>query len=223
MKKTILSLFGILLCFAGTAAVAQKGPTAATYITKEQVDAVNKAPGTDRQIQVIDMGAYQFAVGIIHRGPTGAAARGAAPAAAAPAAARGAAPAAAAAEPCGTQGTAPSGANAASGIAHDATTEGYYIVSGGGTLVTGGHIVNGRRSAPESEVTKVLNGPSCSGPIGGTDVVNRTVKAGDIIIIPAGVPHGWTNISDHVDYLSFRPDPQKVLEHNYTHPAMPKQ
>ena len=39
----------------------------------------------------------------------------------------------------------------------------------------------------------------------GTDVVKRVVKVGDIIIIPAGVPHGWTNITDHVDYLSFRP------------------
>ena len=73
--------------------------------------------------------------------------------------------------------------------------------------MTGGKIVNGRRSAPESQVTRVLNGPSCSGPIVGDDVVRRVVKVGDIIIIPAGVPHGWADIGDHVDYLSVRPIP----------------
>jgi len=94
-------------------------------------------------------------------------------------------------------------------------------VSGGGTLVTGGKIVNGNRSAPDSEVTRVLNGPSCSGPTVG-NVVKKVVKTGDIIVIPAGVPHGWTDITDHVDYLSVRPDPDKVLEHGYVHPAMKK-
>ena len=37
------------------------------------------------------------------------------------------------------------------------------------------------------------------------------VKTGDIIIIPAGMPHGWVDITDHVDYLSVRPDPDRVL------------
>jgi hypothetical protein len=106
-------------------------------------------------------------------------------------------------------------------IAHDQQTEGYLIISGGGTLVTGGHIVNGRRSGPESEVTKVLNGPSCSGTAAGADVVRKVVKTGDIVIIPAGVPHGWTDIGDHVDYLSFRPSAH-VLEAGYTNPAIKK-
>ena len=95
-------------------------------------------------------------------------------------------------------------------------------MSGGGTLVTGGKIVNGRRSAPESAVTKVLNGPSCSGAIAGSDVVMKVVKPGDIIIIPAGVPHGWTDITDHVDYLSVRPDPDRVLASDYVNPTIKK-
>src|SRR5439155_15001886 len=122
-------------------------------------------------------------------------------------------------QPCGEAG-APSG-GLPSGITHDSQTEGYVIVSGGGTLVTGGHIVNGRRSAPDSDVTKVLNGPSCSGPIAGADVVKRVVKTGDIIIIPAGVPHGWIDIADHVDYLSIRPS-DHVLEAGYVHPSITK-
>jgi quercetin dioxygenase-like cupin family protein len=103
---------------------------------------------------------------------------------------------------------------------HDSQTETYVIVSGGGTLVTGGHILNGRKSAPDSEVTRVLNGPSCSGTIAGPDVVRKQVKTGDVIIIPAGVPHGWTDITDHVDYLSVRPDPDRVLAKDYVHPVL---
>jgi len=109
----------------------------------------------------------------------------------------------------------------ASGIAHHKQTEGYYIVSGAGTMVTGGHIVNGRESAPNAEVTTTLNGPSCSGQIGGSDVVKRDVKAGDIVVIPADVPHGWAEIKDHVDYLSFRPSAD-ILTVGYEHPSLKK-
>jgi hypothetical protein len=106
-------------------------------------------------------------------------------------------------------------------IAHDQQTEGYLIVSGGGTLVTGGKIVNGRKSGPDNEVTTTLNGPSCSGTAVGADIVKKVVKTGDIIIIPAQVPHGWTDIGDHVDYLSFRPS-ARVLQAGYVNPALKK-
>jgi hypothetical protein len=36
------------------------------------------------------------------------------------------------------------------------------------------------------------------------------------------VPHGFTEITDHIDYLSIRPDPNKVLEHGYVNPHLPK-
>jgi hypothetical protein len=201
-----------LLIVLPAAALAQK-PMAATYITDEQVKAINKGPGVDRQIISTDIGKLNLAVGIIHRGPTNA------PPAAPAAGAKPAAPAAAA-EPCGAQSSAAAAPGTATGIAHDHQTETYIIVSGGGTLVTGGRIVNGRKSAPDSQVTRVLNGPSCSGRIEGPDVVKRAVKTGDIIVIPAGVPHGWIDITDHVDYLSVRPDPDRVLPANYVHPSL---
>jgi uncharacterized protein YjlB len=55
----------------------------------------------------------------------------------------------------------------------------------------------------------------------GPDVVKQFVKVGDIIIIPAGVPHGWAEIPDHVDYLSFRPS-ARVLTAGYVHPSIKK-
>ena len=53
-------------------------------------------------------------------------------------------------------------------------------------------------------------------------MVRKVVKVGDIIIIPAGVPHGWTDIGDHVDYLSVRPDPDRVIPQLYTNPLLKK-
>lgn len=218
MNKAILRMVGIALLLSPAVGFAQsKKPTAAYYITKEEVDTVNKTPGVDRTIKVMDIGDQHFSVGIIHRGSTTAPA---APAAAARPA--GAAPAAPPAntQACGdTVATVPAGLS--SGLYHNKQTEGYYIVSGEGTIVTGGHIVNGRTSAPDAEVTTTLNGPSCSGRIGGNDVVKRLVKTGDIVIIPAGVPHGWVEIKEHVDYLSFRPSGD-ILTVGYENPAIKK-
>src|SRR6478672_3622003 len=212
MNKAILRIVGIALVVSPAIGIAQsRKPTAATYITKEEVDKVNATPGVDRTIKVMDIGDQHFSVGIIHRGKTGGA----------PAAGAGGGAAAAPAantKACGETSGTPSGS---SGIAHDKQTEGYYIVSGAGTMVTGGRIINGRTSAPDSEVTTTLNGPSCSGNMGGSDVVKRDVKVGDIVIIPAGVPHGWANIPDHVDYLSFRPSAD-ILTVGYEHPALKK-
>ena len=217
MKKVILSVFAVPFILAPAAMLAQSvASKGATYISDEEVKQVNALPGIDRTIRVVDIGPENFAVGIIHRGATGAAARGAAPAGAA--GGRGPAPAA---EPCGEQSTAPPTGGTPGAIAHDQQTEGYLIVSGSGTLVTGGKFVNGRKSPPEGDVTKILNGPSCSGMTVGADVVKKAVKTGDIIIIPAGVPHGWSDIPEHVDYLSFRPS-ARVLEAGYVNPALKK-
>ena len=230
MKNTVLKAVAVAVALSPAVGVAQSGKvTSATYITDEEIKAVNALPGVDRTIKVVDIGNENYAIGVIHRGATGARGAGAGGAAGA-GAARGAAAGGGAGrgaggaqqgDPCGEQSTSPSSGGTPGMIAHDQQTEGYLIISGGGTLVTGGKIVNGRKSAADAEVTKVLNGPSCSGTAVGADVVKKVVKTGDIIIIPAGVPHGWTDIGDHVDYLSFRPS-ARVLEAGYTNPAIKK-
>jgi quercetin dioxygenase-like cupin family protein len=50
--------------------------------------------------------------------------------------------------------------------------------------------------------------------------VRRTVSAGDVVVIPAGVLHGWVEIPDHVKYLSVRPDPDRVLPAGYVNPTI---
>lgn len=216
MHRVTVAVTGIVLAAATPAAaqVENMGPKAATYITDADVKKVNALPGVDRQIVSVDIGKLNEAVGIVHRGKL----TPGAPPAAAPAAGAAAAPAG---EPCGAPAPGPGAPNNGGGISHDHQTETYLIVSGSGTLVTGGQIAGGRKSAATSEVTTTLNGPSCSGRIVGADVVKRVVNVGDIVVIPAGVPHGWLEIPDHVDYLSFRPDPDRVLK-PYTHPAIAK-
>jgi mannose-6-phosphate isomerase-like protein (cupin superfamily) len=214
MFKTIAGVAALLA--ASTLGFGQ--PKQAVDITKAQIDEVLKfaPPAVDQTLRVIDMGGYAMSVAVIHRGPTGAPAAGAGRGAGA---GGGRAQAAAAqAEPCGMS-SAPAGAKQGPPgmIAHDDTVETYIIISGSGTLVTGGDIVNGRRSPADSEVTKILNGPSCSGRVVG-DFVSRKVGVGDISVIPAGMPHGWTDITTEVTYLSIRPDPKKVLEHGYVNP-----
>ena len=209
MKKQLLSALFVLSLGLPGEMTAQVDLSRATYIGVEQWrDTVNALPGVDRQIVSQDIGALNLSVGIIHRNAT------------APAGGRGrgggrgggAAPA----SDCGVSSGEASGAR---GIQHLHQTETYVIVSGAGTLVTGGSILNGRMSSATSSVTTTLNGPSCSGTIVG-DVQIRDVVVGDIVIIPAGVPHGWLNIPRHVDYLSVRPDPDRVLPSDYVHPSI---
>jgi mannose-6-phosphate isomerase-like protein (cupin superfamily) len=106
------------------------------------------------------------------------------------------------------------------GIAHHNQTETYIIVSGTGTLVTGGAMIDPKEISKDSAAYKILNGPSVNATV--KDGYSRVVKPGDIIIIPPDVFHGWVGISDHVDYLSVRPDPDRVLPAGYVNPAIAK-
>ena len=97
------------------------------------------------------------------------------------------------------------------GIAHGDLDETYYIVSGEGTMVTGGEFVDVQHSVSN------LLGPMQRGEIKGG--VLQKVKAGDIAIIPKGMPHGWHEIvTDNIGYIIFRGDPNKVMQEKYEHP-----
>ena len=106
----------------------------------------------------------------------------------------------------------------ARGIVHSLVTEVYYIASGSGTLVTGGTMTDRRDIPADSEIVTVLVGESfVAASTGGR---SRHVSDGDIVVIPAGVFHGWTEIEDHVTYLSVRPDPDKVLPAGWVNPVV---
>ena len=104
---------------------------------------------------------------------------------------------------------------ALTGLIHAQVTEVYYILSGGGTLLTGGEIVN----ATEPSAGSDLIGPTFSGESRNGQI--REISAGDVVVVPAGTLHGWTEIPDQVTYLSIRADPHDALPRRIRQSADP--
>ncbi|MED5412895.1 MAG: cupin domain-containing protein [Pseudomonadota bacterium] len=103
-------------------------------------------------------------------------------------------------------------------IIHHRVTEVYYVLSGSGVLVTGGEESNAQEFPDNITAVMELIGPS-----GSRTVINgqvQTISAGDIVVIPAGVPHGFRHIQDQVTYLSIRVDPDQTLPTGYIHPVL---
>ena len=89
----------------------------------------------------------------------------------------------------------------ASALIHDYVTETYYIVSGSGTFVSGGRLGD----AKPTDLTRVNAGMSQTGTrIGGEA---RKVKPGDIVIVPAGKPHSFSELDGPISYLVYRFEP----------------
>jgi len=92
---------------------------------------------------------------------------------------------------------------------HDLVSEVYHIIDGSATLVLGPDISNMVRRPATQETVRLFNGPGNNG----SEIRNGktyNLKAGDVVVIPAGTGHLFTKIDDHIDYLMVRIDPDKV-------------
>jgi len=78
-------------------------------------------------------------------------------------------------------------------LVHKFTSEFYVIQSGGGTLLTGGKLKEPVTGPPDQQGGKGIEG--------GT---SQDVKAGDVVFIPAGVPHVFSSYSPDIVYLNIR-------------------
>lgn len=76
----------------------------------------------------------------------------------------------------------------AGAIAHAGNTELHYIISGSGTLITGGTLVRGGDGKPATI----------------TDGVSQHVKPGDVVIVPANSPHWYSQMDSAITYLEVR-------------------
>ncbi len=103
-------------------------------------------------------------------------------------------------------------------ILHHEVTEVYYILSGSGILVTGGEESDSAEFPADSVSVRELIGPSGRRTV--TNGQEQAVAAGDIVVIPAGVPHGFRHIQEQITYLSIRVDHDQVLPTGYAHPAL---
>ena len=92
---------------------------------------------------------------------------------------------------------------------HDQVSEVYHIISGTATLMLGPDITNRQRRPATQRTVVEFNGPGNNG----TEIrngVSHQLKAGDVVVIPAGTGHWFTKIDDHINYLMIRIDPDKV-------------
>ena len=229
MKNTALKVLlaaAVLIPLAVYAQPRPGNPTTATVITKAEIDKISATEQNqttrDENARVVDIGdGWSMELGIIHRSKQRVLTAGEAKAQAAgrgnaqAAAGRGNAQAAAQTTPCGEQMANPPAEALQGAITHDNQTEGYYIVSGGGTAFIDGHVVNGRHSTANPDGGP--NGPGCGGLAVGSRKVE--LKVGDVLIVPPGVIHGWFDIPDHVDYLSFRPS-HGVMKNGWVNPTI---
>jgi len=110
-----------------------------------------------------------------------------------------------------TRGKLAPGSGGAEAVAeHEQISEVYYIIEGTATFLTGPDL-EGATKRPDTQVTvREQNGPGWSAK----SIKNpetHELKAGDVIIIPAGTGHWFTKIDDHITYVMVRIDPDKVV------------
>jgi mannose-6-phosphate isomerase-like protein (cupin superfamily) len=104
-------------------------------------------------------------------------------------------------------------------LTHAQVSEVYYMVEGTGTLLTGGTMPDPKPLPADRDTVKVLVGPSATG----TTILNgtsRKIGPGDVVVIPAGVPHQWVTVDSPMKYVVVRVDPDRVLPAGYVHPAL---
>ena len=96
---------------------------------------------------------------------------------------------------------------------HFKVTEIYHVTDGAATLVTGGTMVNAKARPADAISVRLEDGPGASGTAiqGG---VTRRIKAGDVVVIPAGVPHWFSAIEGSITYVVVRVDPNRLLATN---------
>jgi mannose-6-phosphate isomerase-like protein (cupin superfamily) len=94
-------------------------------------------------------------------------------------------------------------------LVNDRTTSIFIVIDGAGTLVTGGKLVSPvPLPADDPDLKLVGSGSRGSGIQNGQ---SRRIAKGDIIIIPAGVPHGFSAIENSITYEVVRIDSAKRL------------
>jgi len=73
---------------------------------------------------------------------------------------------------------------------HEKETDIFYVADGAATLVTGGTVVDAKTTRPHQIAGTGINGGE-----------SRRISKGDVVVIPAGVPHWFKEVDGFVNYL----------------------
>lgn len=84
-------------------------------------------------------------------------------------------------------------------LLHNELTENYQIVEGSGLLFTGG---TPQAPTPVSDPPNL--GPTPSFYVNQDGGVTQRVKKGDLVIIPAGLPHRFSELDGPIEYVIYR-------------------
>jgi mannose-6-phosphate isomerase-like protein (cupin superfamily) len=84
-------------------------------------------------------------------------------------------------------------------LLHDDLTEVYQIIQGSGTLMTGG-----TPQAPQPVSDPPNLGPTPSYYVTQAGGVSQKVKPRDVVIIPAGLPHRFSQLDGPIEYVIYR-------------------
>src|SRR5215472_629124 len=171
-----------ILLAAATPCEAASGPA---LITQADLDAVaarlSPIYTDDEPVRVIDAGAYHVGVFIVGR------------------------PKKRDAQPPSADGA----IGVTEGLALPGVTAVVRILKGSGAFVAGGRLVHPQPiAADDPDLAVVGHGFRSTAILGGE---NRHVTQGDIIVVPAGMPHGFSAVDEPLVYEVIRIDATKVL------------
>ena len=80
---------------------------------------------------------------------------------------------------------------AQSASVHETEAELFYVIDGGATLVTGGKLIEPTRNGANLSSTKGVEGG-----------VSQKLSKGDFVMVPAGVPHWFTDIQGSITQMA---------------------
>src|SRR5438105_780840 len=94
-------------------------------------------------------------------------------------------------------------------LANDKTTSIFFVLDGAGTIVTGGRLAKPTAISSDDPDLKLLGSGSRGSGIEGGE--SHRITKGDVVIIPPGLPHGFSAIEESITYEVVRIDSGKVL------------
>lgn len=78
-------------------------------------------------------------------------------------------------------------------VTHDKQAELFYIIGGGGTFVTGGHLVDQKPNGADNWTAATSEGGTA-----------KQLSPGDFVLVPEGVPHWFSKVDGELTMMSLK-------------------